>query len=46
MKTRPCVATFRLNERQMTNFYYFFMKNPKGILTNKKIISELKVLMF
>ena len=40
MKTRPCVATFRLNERQMTNFYYFFMKNPKGILTNKKILDE------
>ena len=39
MKTRLCVATFRLNKRQMAKFYYFFVKNPKGILTNKKIKS-------
>ena len=40
MKTRLCVATFRLNKRQMAKFYYFFVKNPKGILTNKKILNE------
>ena len=39
MKTRQCVARFRLNQKQWINFRKFYDNNPKGILT-KEIINE------
>ena len=39
METRPCVAKFRLTERQWENFENFYEQNPKGILT-KEIINK------
>ena len=39
MKTRPCLAVFKLSGKQYYNFKKFFEENPKGILT-KDIINK------
>ena len=39
MKGRPCLSTFKLDEKEWYNFKQFFKENPKGILT-KKILEK------